>query len=739
MTSNDPTKIKEAQFAVADGFYQRKEYEIACVEFQKFLQMSAPGDLHRDQALFHLAEAQRALDKSLEAQETYQQLLRETSSGDIAASASYRVGEYYHTKKELKKGIEAFSQAAQLSKNVTIQNAARYQQGLCHDELGDQEKAATLFDEISKTTEDKATRATALMLSANEDEKLGHLEKALSSYLAISSDNSPKVAAEALVKAGMISTQLKDKQQARQLFEKAADLKDADPWSAIAALGIMRLAYEEKDYKKVLERSPQAIASSNVEECSQALFLTSQAERQLGHFQKALELNDRLLKEFSGSESAHDAAFMRLLLLQSLKDPSLLTQVNDFILTTTDPHQKAQAALLQAETLFQQGDYASAAKSYAMVKDSDLSSTLKADAAYKEAWALQHLGDVTSALGAYTTFLTTYPESPAALDALIQRAYLEQKQNDLGAALTDYSRFLEKYPQAPECELVLQQKALVQKAQQDNRGMVLTFQQLLAAYPKGSGAAEANYWIGWNSFEGKDYQAAIPFLEKAKQLDPKKVGEKAGVRLLLCHYYSEQLEPAMSDAAGLPPNVIPGEVSRWIGLKAYERGDLDHTEQFLNKVIARNDPNLITRDVVMALAETLVKKGKFNAAKTPAGKALELATDPATRAAAILTLAKTEQGLGNYSKADSLTREALLLQPEGRLNMEGRFLMGDLLLAQHHEEEAARAFRAISLLTEDQTITPRALRKAAEAYRRANNDLESQKALQELKQRFPEK
>lgn len=737
IASSDPSQMRDAQFAVADGFYQRKQYEIACVEFQKFLQMTTPGDPHRDQALFHLAEAERALDKSLEAQETYQQLLKESSTGDIAASASYRLGEYYHTKKELKKGIEAFSQAAQLSKNITIQNAARYQQGLCHDELGDQEKAAMLFDEISKTTDDKATRATAMMLLANEDEKLGHLEKALNSYLAISSDNSSKIAAEALVKAGMISTQLKDKQQAQQLFEKAANLKDADPWSSIAALGVMRLAYEEKDYKKVLEKSSQAIASSNIEECSQALLLTAQAERQLGHFQKALELDNRLLKEFPGSQSAHDATFMRLLLLQSLKDPSLLAQINDFILTTSDSHQKAQATLLQAETLFQQGAYAPAAKAYAMIKDSDLSSTLKADAAYKEAWSLQHLGDAISALGAYTTFLTTYPESPTASDALIQRAYLEQKQNDLNAALTDYSRFLEKYPQSPECELALQQKAFIQRTQQDKRGMVTTLQQFLAAYPKSTGAAEANYWIGWNSFEEKDYQTAIPFLEKAKQLDPKKFSEKAGVCLLLCHYYSEQVEPAIHDAAGLSSNIIPGEVARWIGLKAYERGNLDQTEQFLNRVITCNNPNLITRDVVAALAETLIKKGKYNAAKAPAGKALDLATDPVTRAAAILNLAKIEQGLGNDSKADSLAHEALLLQPEGRLNIEARFLIADLLLSQHHEEEAARAYMAISLLTEDPIMTPHALRKASEAYRRAHNDLESEKVLQELNQRFP--
>ncbi|MBM3857123.1 MAG: tetratricopeptide repeat protein [Verrucomicrobia bacterium] len=681
-TGVEPLRSKnaaDARFAVAEGFYQRKEYQLACVEFQKFLQLSTPGDLHRDEALFHLAEAYRFLDKSLEAQSTYEQLLKETPSGDVAASAAYRIGEYYHDKKELKKGIKAFEQAAQLSKSATIKNAAHYQQKLCHDELSEQEKATTLFYEASKTTEDQTERLRGLMQLANDDEKCGRSEKALNTYLSISAESPPTVAAEALVKAGVIASQQKNREQALQLFQKAANLKEGDPWNATAALHLMQFDYEAKDYQKVLERSPQALATSNTEECSQALLLAAQAERQLGHFQNALELNDRLLKEFPASGSAHDAAFTRLLLLRSLKDPSLLTQLQDFILTTSDAHQKAQATLLQAEVFFEQENYTPAAKAYATVKDSDLTPTLKADAAYKEAWSLQHLGDATSALGAYTTFLTTYPESPSAPDALIQRAYLEQKQGDLKSALADYDHFLEKYPQALECELVLQQKALAQQAQQDNHGMAATFQQLLSAYPKSTRAAEANYWIGWNLFEEKNYQAAIPFLKKAKLLDAKKFGEKINLRLLLCYYYLEQPELAAREAAELPTNVIPGEVSRWIGLKAYERGDFNQAEQFLNLVMTQNNPNIITREVMIALAETLMKKEKYQAARVPAGKALEQATDPTSRAAALLTLAKIELNLGNDSRAESLTREALLLEPEGRLNVEGRLLIKSIL------------------------------------------------------------
>ena len=35
-------------------------------------------------------------------------------------------------------------------------------------------------------------------------------------------------------------------------------------------------------------------------------------------------------------------------------------------------------------------------------------------------------------------------------------------------------------------------------------------------------------------------------------------------------------------------------------------------------------------------------------------------------------------------------------------------------------------------------MTPRALRRAADAYRKANNEPEAEKALQELQQRFPD-
>lgn len=679
VTPRNTSSSTDPQFAVAEGFYLRKEYALANKELQKFLQLTSPGDRDREQALFDLGETYRFLNQNLEAQATYQQLLKEASTGEVAASAWYRIGSYYAEKKDFEKADDAFSKAIQLTKNGTLQKAARYHQTLSHEALEEQKKGAMLFDTNSQKVEEKTVEAEHAMLSAHEDEKRGHLEKALTAYLSLSGESAPQIAAEALVKAGMITLQEQNRAQALSLFTKAADLKGGDNWSATGALQIMKLSYDSKEYQKILERAPQALASSNLEECSEALLLTVKAERQLGNFQKALERDNRLLKEFPASQSAHEAAFIRLLLLHSLKDPSLPSQLQDFILTTSDPHQKAEAGLLQGEIYFQKGEYAPAAKAYAMVKDSDLSPTLKADAAYKEAWALQHLGDCISALGAYNAFLTAYPESPEAPHALIQRAYLEQKQGDLKSALGDYNHFLEKYPHAPESELVLHQKAWIQGAQQDRGAMITTLEQLLASYPKSIYAAEANYSIGSTFFEEKNYQKAIPFLEKAKNLDPKKFSEKAGLRLLVAHYNLGESELALRDATKLPLNIIPLEISSSLGLVAYQQGNLDQAEQFLNSVVASNDPHFMNRDVLIALAEIFIKKGKYQAAKIPTGKALDLSNDPASRAAALLMLAKIEQGLGNFSKSELLAREAMLLQPEGSINQESRSFINSLL------------------------------------------------------------
>jgi Uncharacterized protein conserved in bacteria len=65
-------------------------------------------------------------------------------------------------------------------------------------------------------------------------------------------------------------------------------------------------------------------------------------------------------------------------------------------------------------------------------------------------------------------------------------------------------------------------------------------------------------------------------------------------------------------------------------------------------------------------------------------------------------------------------------------------LSGEIDFARGDYDGAARAFMTVAVLYNDSSVTPRALRRAAEAYRKANNDSEAGKALKELEQRFPD-
>ena len=81
--------------------------------------------------------------------------------------------------------------------------------------------------------------------------------------------------------------------------------------------------------------------------------------------------------------------------------------------------------------------------------------------------------------------------------------------------------------------------------------------------------------------------------------------------------------------------------------------------------------------------------------------------------------------------------EAMLLQPEGAINGEARILSGDLLFSGQDYASAAKAYMTVAVLYDDPVLTPKALARAVEAYRKAGNLEEARKTSEELRSRFP--
>jgi TolA-binding protein len=722
---------------LAEGFFAHKQPELAVPEYEKFLVISSKTTSGRERALYHLAESQRLMGSTLAAEASFQRLLQENLSGEYKVPTEFRLGELNEASGNLILAADFFAHAALDATDPSIQQAAHFREALCREKSGQKDQSRILFEAMTKGSRESPNRIPSLLHLAASALESGNKIQALAWYSQIlSSKTSEEIFSEAAVKSALLQTDLGNKEEAKTLFEKVANSKGAGNWRPIAALALVRIASQSGDNTSVLKAASIALASDS-DDKPEIFLLQANAFRKLGKNSQALADYDRIIREYPGSKAASLAPFQRLLTLHATHADSLLSEIDQYLLTASDPNDRARAQLLKAEETLHKGQFKDAATLYHQIDTTVFPPATKTDILYKESWALIQAGEKEEGSAALTRFLEIYPQDERAPAALAQRALLKQQKSDLPGALADFSQLDQQYPKAAERELALQQKALLLGQQQDNKGMVEAFTLLLHDYPSTTAAPQAHYWMGWTALENKDYATAVTELAKARTADPKQFAERAGLRILLADYYLNQPDAASREAMALNPSMVPSEVGRWLGLKAMESGNPAKAEHFLTPLIKEGLPGSSDTELQATLAAALIAQGKFSEAQAPATICLKLSHDPASRARALLTATSIQRAMKNLSEASSMIDEVMLLQPEGSINAEARIMSGDLLLARQNYSDAAKAYITVAVLTDDPILTPKALSRAITAYRLSGNKAEAQKTLDELSKRFP--
>lgn len=721
----------------ANGVYSRKMYDYAVMEYEKFL-VSNPGARERDLALFRLGESHRLLGNDASARTAYEKLLMEYQTGEFAGAGAFRLGEYLYGDKLWDAALIQFQTASKQAGSAEVRLSATYQQARCLEKLKRTPEAITKYQEVAAVKEDNPYQDYARLSLAELSASSGQKKEALDAFSQIASSSSAPGAlrAEASVKAAALAAELGDSKQAAIYFEQALALPDLGEWKVVAALGAMRTYYNLGDYAKVIELNDKYAADLTSDSQAEAWLLAANSYRQQGNTRAAKALYERMINTYPDAAQTQSARFQQLVSLYQMDDPGLIAAVDDFLKRSNQPKERAQAELLKAEALFKKQNYTEAGPIYARIQTTDLDDDIKGKALMKLGWCQSKTNQFGPAAESYSAYLQKFPNGASALSALAQRGLARQEMKNYSGAMADFEKIITEHPDAKERELALQQKALILGQQQDYKGMIAAFQQLLKEYPKTSAAGQANFWIGWASYENKDYQAAITSLEAARKLDPEQYGDRAGLRIVLCYYYLQD-RPALTKALAASKNIqIPAEVSRWLGRKSFEEGDYATAERYLSAVVEGNktaDP-----DALIELAEAQIRIDKASAATPHVAEYLKTAREPYARARGLLAQARIALAAKQYDEAAKLNEDAMLLQPEGPLNADSRMVGAEILLAQGKYEDAAKGFVSIALLYNDPAITPRALDKAAQAYQQAGNSFEAAKVQRELQERFPD-
>ena len=741
----------QRQLDYANGLFARKLYDLAIPEYQKYLD-DYPGRPGRANAYFSLGECYRNLHRDSNARTNLQKVLNDYGDSEFAGPAAFALAETAFTNKDYATALPLFHRSAGKSKEPAVALSARYFEARCLEALGRKDEAADIYAQVADTAGSNPYREDARVTAASMFAARGKKLDALKQYEALANETQkPALKAEAAVRGGMTALELvqADKgkidnamaQRAAALFQKARVLPDAGKFHALAQVGFRRLQYQTgqytqllADYNKEFDKLPEAAQA-------EVSLLAANSERQLGHSKQAEALYRQITNKYPDREEAKDAAYQQLINVYNSDPTSISAAVDQFLATNPTNERADQAKLLKAEALYKQRNYTEAASLYGELRASDLSPGLRAEAAYKLGLCHIQTKNTSGIIEAFTYYMQTFPDSAEMPAALAQRALAYEQDKNYNAALTDLNIILAKYPKAHEREAALQLKALILGQQDNTKGMVDTFRQLLKEFPKSSAAAQAQYYIGKTAFEAKDYKTALTALNTARQLDKEQYYNLASVRIILCQFY-------LKDRAALTKEVnsfmasnsntnAPTEVLEWLGIQYYNEKNYQAAEKYLSALRKIDNTDSVKPDYLFYLGDAATKLKNLPEAEEAFAKYLQTAKDPAGKAKVLLTLGAVKISAHKADEAQKIAEEIMSLQPEGRVNAEARLLAGEVQLERGNFDDAGKAFKGVALLYDDPAITPRALDKAALAFRQAGNTEEADRLSRELHERYP--
>jgi TolA-binding protein len=547
--------------------------------------------------------------------------------------------------------------------------------------------------------------------------------------------------------------ELEQPAKAADELRAALALPGIGKWKDVAEFGLLQILFDTGKFQEFVERFEDGAKDLGPDLKPQLLILAAKAQARLGKSEESLKLFDQVVKEFPESGSAKEATYERLVALYQSGADNVLPEIDKYVAANPDAPRRDQVQLMKAEVLFKKQDYAAAAPIYEQVNGSrTLPGALRGEALFKLGWCYMETRQYEAAVKTYTTFTTGYPTSKSLAAALCQRGLANLRLKATTAALKDFDELISRFPKAKERELALQQKALLLGQQNDNDRMAQTFQLLLKDYPNTPppAAAEANYWIGWVAFENKDYKAATAPLAKAREIDREQYFERASLRILLAHYYQEEKDAVAREVEiytkGEGKAKVPDEVLRWLGETYARAGEtaedpeaakdqFTKAARFLGQLTVRDDAE---PEDSLRLGQVHLKLEQFDKAITAFEAYVTPTKDPADRAEGLIFIGHAHIGLKDLDAARKSADEALALQPDGALNARARILAGDVDMARTEFEKAAKVYESVSVVIDDEKITPEALEKAVAAYRQAGNESEAKRLLNLLQSRYPE-
>lgn len=725
----------------ADGLYARGMYEMAAREYQTFLDANPRGE-GVDTAWYRLGESLVNMDRKRDAEAAFKKVVFDHPKSPFRYKAGFRAAELAAEAGRSDQAANQWEAILADSPPQDMAAASLYRLGRIRAKEGNTAAAAKAFSKIktdyaSSPFYPYALLALAGLVAASPEEKDN---AAAMLRAAVTNASTPRLAAEALFQLGELEFRRGAWEASLSAFRQLAEKYPSDERTGEIALRSAWALHNLGRHDEVLKAC--AAAKPRPADGAGWLYLSANALRQLKRTAEAVKVYGQLLDKWPDDELAPAAAYEQVLAMYHAG------RYKDAVAAAAKlkpkPELKADVAWIMAESYVQLKDNDRAVQFYRSIVEQCATSPLRQHAWYRWAYILQTSAEFEAAAKQYAAALQAYPASEGAPQALFASAYCLSRLGRHGEAVRDWSALIQRYPDNALVEESLYHKGMSTVHLKQEEQALATFAQLLKQFPKSKFAAEANFWSGAIlETAGKTSEAETAYRAAIATGLAGELASRATMRLAVVLQKLEK--PAESaklldtlvaagSSAGMPPEML-----EW--LAGYHMDRAEHREALAAASALTGRPDGGKRALpwlVAARARRALKQSAEAAAAYE--KAVTLGGQGRLGAEAALEMGELALEAGNMRQAGNAFDKAITLANEDRLiplRAAATVGKGRVLRAEGKGEEAGRVFMSVAILFDDAKLVPESLYEAARAFRESGKHLESSKAADELRQRFP--
>lgn len=731
----------------ADGLMSRGMHDLAANEYKSFISDYPKGE-GADTAHYRLAECYRQMGNTNSARDEYRYVFKNYPASSYASKAGFRLGDLFLEEKHYKEAINQFNKVIELKPDADTVSACIYYSADAYMSMNSTNEAVQAYERLRKEYEAAKFNSFGLLKLAELYLEMGKdVKQVIGIYEeAAAKKTSDRVAAEALFQAASLHFREKAYDKSADAYRKLLKEHPGDYRVPEAKIKAGWASYNAGVYAEALGYAEEVLSNTNVAGADEWFYLKANAQRQLMKNEDAVKTYSELIQKYPESKRLNQSYYENALVYYRMGRIDNVIADAQKVDLNADRELKKQVYWLLAEAYDEKKDADHSIQYYTLLIKEFPDDQMSADAGYKLGYIMQERGDTKQAASYFGDVAAKFPTHKIAPQALFASGVCNLRQNKHSEAVRDWGNLIRTYPANPLLEDAFYQKGMAEVRLKRDKDAIESLGTLTSKFPKSRFSPDAFYWQAVLMKEQGRDSDAMDYLKKAEANSPK-------------------------------PD-LQNEINLQQGLLLRKAGKLDDAAAKLSSVLKTQMKDKMGTATIEWLAQYYYEKQKYGESLEAAGVLMEFPKNDNAFQSGSCLAGRCYLKQGNQEKAEAAYRKAVeIVSVKSAYYAESALMLGDMMLKRsdvkeakkfyetagdassdesmlairarayiglgkaaksaNDYENAARYFLSVSILFDDTEIVPECLYEAASAFYKAGKAADGDKALKELRDRYP--